>query len=188
MADDIKVPRSRYGWAWAIITIGMFIGLIFWIFNLGDELGDTPPTVEEQISSETESPQVLTIDITPDPIVVKATAMTALADLVGSEQISDLVGRAVDLQAVPVESVVGDTAFWIGDTADRRVYVLFDQVPTPDSPTEGRVDIKPSDRVNISGEIRSSSNIADGVNANIPPGVDAYIRASKLSEAVQVGR
>ena len=83
--------------------------------------------------------------------------MTALADLVGSEQISDLVGRAVDLQAVPVESVVGDTAFWIGDTADRRVYVLFDQVPTPDSPTEGRVDIKPSDRVNISGEIRSAS-------------------------------
>ena len=61
MADDIKVPRSRYGWAWAIITIGIFIGLIFWIFNLGDELGDTPPTVEEQISSETESPQVLTI-------------------------------------------------------------------------------------------------------------------------------
>ena len=51
MADDIKEPRSRYGWAWAIITIGMFLGLVFWVFNLGDELSDTPPAVEDQMTS-----------------------------------------------------------------------------------------------------------------------------------------
>lgn len=183
MADDIKEPRSRYGWAWAIITIGMFLGVILWVFNLGDELSDTPPTVQEEISSETTNPQVITIDITPDPIVVKATEMTALADLVGSEQIGDLVGRAVDLQAVPVESLAGDMAFWIGDNRERRVYVLFDGVPTPDTPTEGKVDIDPGDRVNISGEVRRADTIPEGVTADIPAGVDAYIYARTLNEA-----
>ncbi|NCN85529.1 MAG: hypothetical protein GW808_07130 [Sphingomonadales bacterium] len=185
MADDIKEPRSRYGWAWAIITIGMFLGLVFWVFNLGDELSDTPPTVEEQMTSELANPQVITIDITPDPIVVEATEMTALADLVGSEQIADLVGRAVDLQAVPVESVVGDMAFWIGDSADRRVYVLFDQVVTPDTPIEGKVDIDRGDRVNISGEVRSADSIPEGVTADLPQAVKAYIYATGLSEVAQ---
>lgn len=183
MADDIKEPRFRYGWAWAIITIGMFLGLVFWVFNLGDELSDTPPTVEEQMTSELANPQVITIDITPDPIVVKATEMTALADLVGSEKIGDVVGRAVDLQAVPVESVAGDMAFWIGDNADRRVYVL----QTPETPTEGMVDIEPGDRVNISGEVRRAGDIPDGVTGDIPAGVDTYIHASRLNEADQGG-
>ena len=187
MADDIKEPRFRYGWAWAVITIGMFLILVFWVFNLGDEWSNTPPTVEEEMSSEPANPQVITIDITPDPIVVKATEMTAMADLVGSEQIADLVGRAVDLQAVPVESVVGDMAFWIGDSADRRVYVLFDEVPTPDTPTKGKVDIEPGDRVNISGEVRRANAVPEGVTADIPAGVDAYIYASTLSEADQGG-
>lgn len=187
MADDIKEPRSRYGWAWAIITIGMFLVLVFWVFNLGDELSDTPPTVEEQMSSEPANPQVITIDITPDPIVVKAAEMTAMADLVGSEQIAELVGRAVDLQAVPVESVVGNMAFWIGDNTDRRVYVLFDEVPTPDTPTEGKLDINPGDRVNISGEVRRADAIPEGVTADIPAGVDAYIYATKLGKVDQNG-
>jgi hypothetical protein len=185
MADDIEKPRFRYGWAWAIITIGMFLGLLFWVFNLGDELSDTPPTVEEEMSLEMENPQITTIDIAPNPIVVKATEMTALADLVESDQISDLVGRAVDLQAVPVQSVPGDMAFWIGDSADRRVYVLFDEVPTPDTAMEGKIDIDPGDHVHISGEVRRVDATPEGVIANFPAGVNAYIFASRLSQAEQ---
>lgn len=182
MADDINEPRFRYGWVWAIVTIGMFLGLLVWFFNLGDELSDTPPTVEEQIATQPAVPQVNMIDITPDPIVVRATEITALADLFGSERMSELIGRDVDLQAVPVESVPGDMAFWIGENAERRVYVLFDQVPTPDTPIEGRFDINPGNLVNISGEVRRADSIPDGVTAKIPEGVDAYIYASQLDK------
>ncbi|MEH6789087.1 hypothetical protein [Parasphingorhabdus sp.] len=65
MADDIKQPRFRYGWAWAIITIGMFIGLVFWVFNLGDEVNDTPPTIEQEVASQPELPQVATDEAEP---------------------------------------------------------------------------------------------------------------------------
>jgi len=185
MADEIKEPRFRYGWVWAIVTIGMFIGLVVWVFNLGDELNDTPPTVEDQIASQPAAPQANMIDTIPDPIVVRATEMTALAELFGSERMSELVGRDVDLQAVPVESVPGDMAFWIGDNAQRRVYVLFDELKTPKTPTEGRFDIDTGNLVNISGEIRRAHSLPDGVNANIPDGVDAYIYASQLDKVEQ---
>jgi|TARA_R100001244_G_scaffold39766_3_gene35785 hypothetical protein len=66
MADDIKEPRFRYGWAWAIITIGMFLGLVLWVFNLGDELNDTPPTVEQEVASQPENPQPVTDEAKPD--------------------------------------------------------------------------------------------------------------------------
>jgi len=185
MAEDINEPRFRYGWVWAIVTIGMFLGLLVWFFNLGDEIADTPPTVEDQIASQPAVPQVNMIDITPDPIVVRAIEMTALADLFGSERMSELIGRDVDLQAVPVESVPGDMAFWIGDNAERRVYVLFDEVPTPDTPIEGRFDINPGNLVNIGGKVRRADSIPDGATAAIPEGVDAYIHASRLDKVEQ---
>ncbi len=182
MADNFTEPKRRYGWVWAIVTIGMFLGLIFWFFNLGDELNDTPPTIEEEITSLQVDQQAELIDITADPIIVRATELNELAEFFGSNRIGELVGRDVDLQGVPVESVRGDMSFWIGENADRRVFVVFDQVPTPTTAMEGRVDVDPDDSVNIKGEVLRADNLPDDVTADIPMGVDAFVYASELTK------
>lgn len=46
MADDFKEPKRRYGWVWAIVTIGMFVAFIIWFFSIGEGLNDTQPITE----------------------------------------------------------------------------------------------------------------------------------------------
>lgn len=66
------------------------------------------------------------------------------------------VGETVDMDNVRVSRLSGDMAFYV-DYQGMEVPVIFDQVPTPGTPTEGRYDINEGDMVNVEGEVRSST-------------------------------
>lgn len=176
MTDDLNETKPRYGWAWAIITIGMILAVMLWLFTFDDGLNDAPPTISEEAASQ----QVDIFDVSANPIIVRPPNLTAFADFFGSTRMSELVGRDLDLQAVPVESVTGDTALWIGENADRRIFVVHDEVST--TAIEERTDIGSGDNVNITGEVRLADNIPDGVTVNIPADVQAFVYASKLNK------
>jgi hypothetical protein len=180
MADDFKERKPRYGWAWAIITIGMILAVILWLFTFDDGLNEVPPAISEEVASQQMDQQVDIFDVSANPIIVRPPDLTAFSDFFGSARMGELAGRDVDLQAVPVESVTGDTALWIGENADRRVFVIFDELPT--TAIDGRLAIEAGDNVNITGEVRLADNIPDGVTVNIPASVQALVYANKLSK------
>ena len=106
------------------------------------------------------------------------TTTAAVAPVTTGEQL--VVGQQVNMEAVEVTSLAGDMAFYI-DVNGERVPVFFDQVPTPGTATEGRYDINPGNLVNITGEVRQST---DPLPANADPSIlgDAqhYIYATNL--------
>lgn len=64
-----------------------------------------------------------------------------------------LVGRRVQFTNVNVQSVVGDKTFWIGPSAEQRVFVVLNEVPTPGTPIEGRYDINAGQTINVTGTL-----------------------------------
>lgn len=64
------------------------------------------------------------------------------------------IGRRVRLEAVNVESVAGDIAFFVGTSPSKRILVVFEQEATPNTPIEGKVDIDKGQRVTIDGVVR----------------------------------
>lgn len=63
-----------------------------------------------------------------------------------------LIGRRVELENVPVQSVVGDKGFWVGPDKERQLFVALDESETrgPDA----RVKVRPGQTVTVAGEIK----------------------------------
>ncbi|MFW7378924.1 MAG: hypothetical protein ACOH5I_08970 [Oligoflexus sp.] len=74
---------------------------------------------------------------------------------------STLIGRDVQLEGVQVQSVVGDASFWVGASESERVFVTFEEQPTPDQEQEGQKVLKEGQTVDLMGEIRELSSIAE---------------------------
>ena len=76
-----------------------------------------------------------------------------------------MVGETVDMDSVTITRLSGDMAFYV-DYQGTEVPVIFDQVPTPDTPTEGRYDFNVGNIINVTGEVRAST---DGLPENADP-------------------
>lgn len=90
------------------------------------------------------------------------------------------VGQQINLERAQVTSLAGDMAFMI-DMNGESVPVFFDEVRTPDTPTEGRYDINPGTVVNITGEVRQATDsLPERADPSILNSGQNYIWASSL--------
>ena len=112
-----------------------------------------------------------------EEVVVDDPAVAAAPAVAGGALIA---GEQINLEGVEVTELAGDMAFYI-DHAGQRVPVFFDQVPTPGTATEGRYDINPGDRVNITGEVRAATDmLPENADPSILGTSQNYIFATDL--------
>ncbi len=82
------------------------------------------------------------------------------------------VGRRIRLEAVNVQSVVGDRAFYVGTSPGKRILIIFQEEATPNTTVEGKVDIDRGQKVSIDGVVRA-----------MPPVEEAKRQFGKLMSA-----
>lgn len=166
---EIKVQKkSRVPlWAWVILGL-LALALLWWAANAFDRdvektVAVTPPVISAEpvvAGPENVAPQTNTVPLTD------------LGRLMNAEDPAALVGREVRLQGVPVQAMVGDASFWLGEGQDRRVFVILDeQIPSPPPEVEGRVNINRGQTVDVQGVVRAGTDLPDGV-------LDQYGRAA----------
>jgi hypothetical protein len=80
----------------------------------------------------------------------------ALSHMLDEPYEATLLGRVVELQREPVESIVGDHLFWVGSSEGRRVPVLLLGEHMARQP-EGRTDVRPGARVDVFGIVRRTN-------------------------------
>ncbi|MGB3738788.1 MAG: hypothetical protein WA948_05475 [Pontixanthobacter sp.] len=149
----IKKKSGIPGWLWFLLAAIILALLAWWILdNDGDDV----------VEYTDESAEV----VVADP------AMDGVEPFV--------VGEAVTLSAAEVTELTGDMSFTI-NSEGREAFVVFNQEPTPNQPTEGEFDINPGQLVNITGTVMSAdAAMPDGVDATVPTGMTQYIFADSM--------
>lgn len=164
-----EIPVHKKGgipwWVWLLLAL-VLAGLL-WLLLANDD-DDVEPVADTTV---VEQP----VD---DVAVTDAGPITSIAMLMGAPM-SSMVGRDVMLTGVPVESLEGDQAFYIGDSPTNRALVVFNEQPTPNQAMEGNVDVNKGSMVTLRGTVRDgSATPPTGTTTPLPAG--AYIEASNV--------
>lgn len=148
MAEIPVEKKSSLAWLWWLLLLaGILVLLWFLFFNVD---GDADDVLDDDVVAEQTVDDAAAIDPNADA-TTGATALTGVAALAG---LVEMIGRDVELSDVAVNRLVGDEGFTIGEGANETL-VMFDEIPTPNTPMEGNVDVNPGSRVTISGEVRA---------------------------------
>ena len=96
--------------------------------------------------------------------------------------LGDRIGDDVNLDTVPVNRVIGDMGFTVGEGANETL-IRFDQVQTPETAREGLIDVNPGSTVSLAGNVQALdlSNMPQSIQADLEGGNDAYIRAARVN-------
>ena len=166
-----EIPVKEKGgipwWVWLLLAAVIILALV-WLFA-----GDTDDEVEqvEPVAVETVQPVPVGNDMASGPVTDVAMLMPTIP--------ADLVGRQFQLDEVQIQEVVGDIGFWVGPSADERIFAVLTQEPTPQTPMEGEADVNTGATADISGTIRTRGEIiqdfAQGEVAALPEGVDHFL-------------
>lgn len=169
----VQKKSSSLWWLWLLILIIVAALIWWWVAESNDNDADGAITpVPAQVADDT---RAMPYEDPASPDASSPLAMLTNSDLTG------MIGQDVTLQGVPVQSLAGDMAFYIGSSEADRVLVAFDQVPTPGTAKEGLVDVNPGSRVDIDGVVRSTSEpFPEGANFTPPADTAAYIFASDV--------
>lgn len=171
MAEIPVEKKSSSSWIWILLLLLLGALLLWWL--LADDDDDAELATDNDIvAADTMEADGMAND--------EATAITSLALLTGG---AELVGRQVRLDNVAVNEVVGDMAFTVGEGANEML-VTFNQVPTPDTPTEGQIDVNPGSRVSIEGAVQSfDENVPTSVSREISENTEIFIDATNVTVA-----
>ncbi|MFP5296459.1 MAG: hypothetical protein ACLGG3_03935 [Alphaproteobacteria bacterium] len=169
---EIPVTKKgkSYWWLWLLLA-ALLILLLIWLFTADEEVEPVEPV--EPVAVETVQPVDGTGNETAaaGPVTDMAMLMPAIP--------ADMVGRQFQLNGVQIQEVVGDIGFWIGPSADQRIFAVLTQESTPQTPMEGEADVNAGAAADISGTIRTRGEIiqdfAQGEVANLPQGVDRFL-------------
>ena len=115
------------GWVWLLLLLLLLALLAWWLLGSDDDEVETTVVDNDAVAADV------------------ATVAAPLA-----------VGEAVDWDGVRVTELTGDMSFMV-EHEGNTYPVFFDQTPTPDTPTEGILDINPGMVINLEGEVRSST-------------------------------
>ena len=165
------------GWVWLLIAL-LIAGILLWVFT-GDDDRDERVAETPVATQPMDTAQVGSAGGTDGPITDLGMLMT------GGEE---MVGRQVQLTNVPAGDVPTDAGFWITGENNAREYVVINEVRTPNTPIEGKVDVNPGDRVDIVGTVRSAAAGApEGAaipapTAPLPEGIGHYIEAERVTK------
>lgn len=77
--------------------------------------------------------------------------LTDMLQVAGSPNAASFAGRPASFVNVPVQSVVGDTGFFVGPSANQQLFVAIDEGAANQG--EGRVQVQPGQAVTLSGVI-----------------------------------
>jgi len=154
MAEIPVEKRSgSKNWLWILLALLVLALLAWWLLN--DDGDDV-------------------VEYTENDAVATATAPAAAGALVAGEQI--------DMENAEVTLLAGDMAFYVERNGE-QVPVFFDEVPTPGTPMEGQYDINPGDVLNITGEVRSSTDeLPEGADPSFLGSSQNYIFATNVEQ------
>ncbi len=141
------------GWIWLLLAAIILALLAWWLLdNDGD---DAVEYTDDNVAAEV------------------APAATAAA-------VPFTVGETVNLSGAEVTELTGDMSFMI-NSEGREAFVVFNQTPTPNQPTEGEFDINPGQMVDITGTVMAAdAAMPDGIDATVPAGMTQYIFADSM--------
>lgn len=168
-------------WVWALLALLAIVGLI-WFFSDDDDaeraaVDTTTPVFTEQVATnEATTGQQPAGQVSTGPI-------SDLTTILGTTDMSALVGREVQLSNVTVQEVVGDRTFWVGPNANERAFIVLNEQPTPNQPgVEGRYDVTKGQIININGIMRNTNDSAFGGQPieGLPSGQQAVVHAQSL--------
>lgn len=182
MAEIPIEKKSSFAWlAWLLLLAGILA--LLWFLFMSDDDGD----VEEAVM-EDDVPAAIADDGSSEIVGADDGTITDLAMLANMSD-GSLDGRDVALTGVMAGEVVDDAGFWAMTGTGDRVWVVLDEVLTPDTPIEGRVDVDQGDTVDIEGVVRNASEGAPssaakpGPTESLPDGVEHFIYASKVTQS-----
>lgn len=159
MAEIPVEKKSSSSWIWILLALLLLALLLWWLLSDDDD-EVVAPVVEDEVAA-----------------VEPVGAITSVAMLSG---IATMIGSEVNLENVAVTEVVGDEGFTIGE-GENETLVMFDEVQTPDTPTEGRFDINPGSTVSFTGVVEEyNAEMAQSVTEEVREGTQAFIRATNI--------
>lgn len=171
---EIPVEKKSGGipwWVWLILAL-LIAALIWWfVANAND---NDAKINDNNVVAEQPMDDMNAVD--PARMDSNGGAITSMAGLMGAGAMTGMVGRDVQLTGVPVESLAGDMAFYVGDSSQNRTLVLFKE--KPEVPIEKRIDVNPGSMVDLTGTVRAAGDVPAGVTGKVPAGTDAYIYAT----------
>lgn len=186
---NIKIEKKggSLWWLWALIAL-LIIGALIWFFVARNDHADRPvqTTAATQPNYVNNAPAVGDNNQQASAMASTDTKTGPITDLstITASNDTSLVGRDVRLSHVPVgDGKIGDANFWIHDATGKKVYVVLNEVATPGTPTEGRVDVNKGSVIDLVGTIHAASEGAPkGAAAGsqtdpLPKGVAQYIYA-----------
>jgi hypothetical protein len=74
---------------------------------------------------------------------------------------STLIGKRVNFKDVKVLSVVGDRTFYVGSDNTHRVLVVLEEEKTPNTATEGKVDVNAGQTVSFNGNVMKMPSVEE---------------------------
>ncbi len=186
MADMAHDRKSNLSWLWWLLLLAGIAALIYFIVKPENE------GAEQALANDDTSAAIADPDDDDLPEIAGATAdgeaITDLA-LIATTSDGSLEGRRVELTNVRAGSVPEDAGFWLEAGDDSRVWVVLEEVRTPNTPIEGRVDVDRGDRVDVVGIMRKATDGAPagaaipGPTAPLPDGIAHFIYASKVTQS-----
>lgn len=173
MAEIPIEKKSGMGWLWLLLAAIIAALLIWWLVAGNDDDADV---VDEDVPA---------MNADADPALDPNASMVdgddaAMAGAGAAAAGAYAVGDTVDLDGARVIEATGDMAFTV-DVNGEPMTVLFNEVPTPNRPPEGQLDINAGSMVDIDGVVRSASDpLPDGITATLPAGTERYIHATEI--------
>lgn len=73
------------------------------------------------------------------------------------------VGKRVNLKAINVESVVGDRAFYVGNSRDKRILIIFQEEEPGPKPQkfDGKIDVDKGQKISLEGIVRTMPSVEE---------------------------
>lgn len=173
-----KPAFPRWAWWLVALAVAILLWILFWNLWAPDRTG----AALSDTSRSRAALSAATDPITDVYVVVTAPDRRAL------------LGRQAQFSGVMVQDVVGDKTFWIGPSADKRMFVVLDEAPTSSKPgVEGRYNIEKGQKLNITGALvqipdaETAKTLWGAPGANAAASEQIYLRANQI-EIVKEGK
>lgn len=192
-----EIPVERKSgmpwWVWLVLA-ALAIALLIWIFADDDreayETAAVAPVAVAPVSTDpvgtvdpVDNTAAATATGTPPPGAQAGTTgpITDLAALTAGGDMSAMVGRQVNLTAVPVTQMAGDRTFFVGEGSNRLFVILPEG--RPGMPTEDSINVNQGQRVTVSGTIQPAQGSMSGAKIE---GLPADAQAVLVAESIQI--
>lgn len=190
MAEIPVEKKSSMTWLWVLLGLILAALLLWWLLDDDDEQVAEPVAVEsveaDRMTMNGADPAAVAAGTDQATAGGPVTQLGALIPAIAPQ----MVGQEVRLTNVPIQEVVSDIGFWIGPSADQRVFAVISEERSPQQPGEGIARVNEGATVDLVGTIRSRGEVLQGLAAggnasDLPQGVDRFLVVSNYRTAGQ---